>query len=111
MKSILKFPISKVLYNFGLMLLVFTICRLAFFLSNYNYFSDLNIGEILNIFAGGLKFDISALLYFKYIPDVPTNYNIPVDFNIEAVNVADPLPPPNINWVGIGLESVALYPK
>ena len=65
MKSILNFPISKVLYNFGLMLLVFTICRLAFFLSNYNYFSDLNIGEILNIFAGGLKFDISALLYFN----------------------------------------------
>ncbi|MBR6685833.1 MAG: sulfatase-like hydrolase/transferase, partial [Paludibacteraceae bacterium] len=65
MKSILNFPISKVLYNFGLMLLVFTICRLAFFLSNYNYFSDLNIGEILNIFSGGVKFDISALLYFN----------------------------------------------
>ena len=65
MKSILNFPISKVLYNFGLMLLVFTICRLAFFLSNYNYFSDLNIGEILKIFYGGVKFDISALLYFN----------------------------------------------
>ncbi len=67
MKSFKNFPIVRVLFNFGLMLLVFTLCRLAFYLSNYNYFSDLNIGEILKIFYGGVKFDISALLYFNVV--------------------------------------------
>lgn len=67
MKSFKNFPIVRVLFNFGLMLLVFTLCRLAFYLSNYNYFSDLNIGEILKIFYGGVKFDISALLYFNVL--------------------------------------------
>ena len=67
MKSFKNFPIVRVLFNFGLMLLVFTLCRLAFYLSNYNYFSDLNIGEILKIFYGGIKFDISALLYFNVV--------------------------------------------
>ncbi len=67
MKSFKNFPIVRVLFNFGLMLLVFSLCRLAFYLSNYNYFSDLNIGEILKIFYGGVKFDISALLYFNVL--------------------------------------------
>ena len=67
MKSFKNFPIVRVLFNFGLMLLVFTLCRLAFYLSNYNYFSDLSISEILKIFYGGVKFDISALLYFNVV--------------------------------------------
>jgi hypothetical protein len=67
MISIKKYPIVSVLCNFGLMLLVFTLCRLAFLFSNYSYFSDLNFAELIKIFAGGIKFDVSALIYFNVI--------------------------------------------
>lgn len=67
MISIKKYPIVSVLCNFGLMLLVFTLCRLAFLFSNYSYFSDLTFVELTKIFAGGIKFDISSLIYFNAI--------------------------------------------
>ncbi len=67
MMSLKKYPIVSVLCNFGLMLLVFTLCRLAFLFSNYSYFSDLNFAELIKIFAGGIKFDVSALIYFNVI--------------------------------------------
>lgn len=67
MMSLKKYPIVSVLCNFGLMLLVFTLCRLAFLFSNYSYFSDLNFAELVKIFAGGIKFDVSALIYFNVI--------------------------------------------
>lgn len=62
-----KYPIISVLCNFGLILLAFTLCRLAFLFSNYSYFSDLTFVELTRIFAGGIKFDISALIYFNAI--------------------------------------------
>ena len=62
-----KYPIISVLCNFGLILLAFTLCRLAFLFSNYSYFSDLNFAELVKIFAGGIKFDVSALIYFNVI--------------------------------------------
>ena len=62
-----KYPIISVLSNFGLILLAFTLCRLAFLFSNYSYFSDLTFAELTRIFAGGIKFDISSLIYFNAI--------------------------------------------
>ena len=62
-----KYPIISVLCNFGLILLAFTLCRLAFLFSNYSYFSDLTFVELTRIFAGGIKFDISSLIYFNAI--------------------------------------------
>ena len=62
-----KHPIISVLCNFGLILLAFTLCRLAFLFSNYSYFSDLTFVELTRIFAGGIKFDISSLIYFNAI--------------------------------------------
>ena len=67
MISLKKYPIISVLCNFGLILLVFTLCRLVFLLSNYSYFSDLTSIELVKIFSGGVKFDISALVYFNAI--------------------------------------------
>lgn len=67
MITIKKYPIISVLCNFVLILLVFTLCRLAFLFSNYSYFSDLGFAELIKIFSGGVKFDISALIYFNAI--------------------------------------------
>ena len=61
------FAFISVLCNFGLILLAFTLCRLAFLFSNYSYFSDLTFVELTRIFAGGIKFDISSLIYFNAI--------------------------------------------
>lgn len=67
MISIKKYPIVSVLCNFGLIMLAFTLCRFAFLLANYSYFSELNFSELLKIFCGGLKFDVSSLIYFNAI--------------------------------------------
>lgn len=67
MISIKKYPIVSVLCNFGLIMLAFTLCRFAFLFANYSYFSDLNFSELLKIFCGGLKFDVSSLIYFNAI--------------------------------------------
>lgn len=46
-----------------IILLLYTICRIAFYLFNQQLFPGININGFLNILRGGIKFDISAILY------------------------------------------------
>ena len=48
-------------------LLLFSLCRLLFYLFNYTYFSDISILELLKIFLAGLRFDIAALVIVNSI--------------------------------------------
>lgn len=52
-------------YRFTLLLVLYAVCRLGFYLANLSLFNHLNFSEILYIFAGGIKFDIVALLYIN----------------------------------------------
>ncbi|MDR0419119.1 MAG: LTA synthase family protein, partial [Prevotellaceae bacterium] len=45
------------------MLLLFSICRLLFFLFNRNLFPDISADQFWTIFIGGLRFDVSALAW------------------------------------------------
>jgi phosphoglycerol transferase MdoB-like AlkP superfamily enzyme len=47
----------------GLIMVLFTFCRLGFYLFNYSYFKDLDRPTFLYIFLGGIKFDLTAVLY------------------------------------------------
>ena len=50
------------LKKIGLLLFVYTICRLLFYWFNYSYFSDLSLGQLLLILLSGLRFDLSVII-------------------------------------------------
>lgn len=54
-------------YRFLLLLLLYALCRLGFYLSNYSLFKHLSTAEIAYIFLGGIKFDLVALLYINAV--------------------------------------------
>jgi phosphoglycerol transferase MdoB-like AlkP superfamily enzyme len=45
--------------------LLYSICRVLFFVFNISSFSELSITNFLQILLGGLKFDLSAILYIN----------------------------------------------
>lgn len=46
-----------------LILVMYSICRLAYYLFNKDLFPDVSISSLILMMEGGLKFDISAILY------------------------------------------------
>lgn len=60
-------PALVFLYNFLLVMAVFSLCRIFFFCVNHSYFQDMTFGHFMNLMKGGLKFDLSALLYTNCI--------------------------------------------
>jgi phosphoglycerol transferase MdoB-like AlkP superfamily enzyme len=46
----------------GLLLFVYTICRILFYLFNFSYFSDLSFGQTFFIMLVGIRFDLSAVI-------------------------------------------------
>lgn len=70
----------KVIYRLLLMMLLFSAGRVAFYLYNQSLFPQMNFSKFMTIVYGGLKFDISAILYtnlffiaFFFIPN-PLRY-------------------------------------
>ena len=53
---------ALILY-FLIMMLLFTLSRLGFYFYNKNFFPGMTFSRFLTILAGGLKFDVSAVLY------------------------------------------------
>ncbi|MEQ9415601.1 MAG: hypothetical protein RIF39_17320, partial [Cyclobacteriaceae bacterium] len=43
----------------------YTICRISFYLFNISFFPDMTWGRMSTIMLGGLKFDLSAVLYLN----------------------------------------------
>jgi phosphoglycerol transferase MdoB-like AlkP superfamily enzyme len=43
--------------------LLFTVCRIGFYLFNMSYFPGMTPGKFLVILAGGIRFDLTAILY------------------------------------------------
>lgn len=50
------------LKKIGLLLFLYSICRILFYWFNYFYFSDLSFGQLLLILLSGLRFDISVII-------------------------------------------------
>lgn len=53
------------LVRLSIILFLFTICRLAFYTLNQELFPDTDTGSFLTMLLGGVKFDISAILYIN----------------------------------------------
>jgi phosphoglycerol transferase MdoB-like AlkP superfamily enzyme len=49
----------------GLCMLMFTICRIGFYLFNASFFPEMTFGNFLRLETGGIRFDLSAVLYLN----------------------------------------------
>lgn len=56
---------TALLYRFVLLLVLYSLCRLGFYLANQSFFNHLSFADLAYIFAGGVKFDLVALLYIN----------------------------------------------
>jgi len=56
---------AAMLYRLGLAMLLFTLCRVGFYLYNTDIFTGISLSYFLYLLYGGLKFDLSALLYIN----------------------------------------------
>ncbi|WP_316749410.1 LTA synthase family protein [Pedobacter gandavensis] len=54
-------------YRFLILLLLYTLCRIGFYLFNQDLFQNITLPKYLYILWGGLKFDVSALVYINSI--------------------------------------------
>jgi phosphoglycerol transferase MdoB-like AlkP superfamily enzyme len=55
------------LYRILLIMLIFSLCRIGFFLFNFKMFPGISPGQLLDILKGGLSFDISAIVYINLL--------------------------------------------
>ncbi|MGL4956486.1 MAG: LTA synthase family protein [Bacteroidales bacterium] len=71
------------LSNFALLMLLFSIQRLLFYLFNRSFFPDISFAQLSYIFFGGLRYDLSALLWanIAYI----VLYLIPFKFRFHTI--------------------------
>lgn len=65
-------------YRILIMMVLFTLCRIGFFLFNIKMFPGVSPKEFLTILRGGLSFDISAIVYINMLFILLSM--IPVDF-------------------------------
>jgi phosphoglycerol transferase MdoB-like AlkP superfamily enzyme len=53
------------LRRLSIVLILYTICRLLFYLLNHDLFVNIGLGEFLLLLAAGLRFDITAIIYIN----------------------------------------------
>ncbi len=58
---------QALLIRFAIIMLIYSISRIVFFAANYNMFQETTFTGFLFILMGGLKFDLSALLFINAI--------------------------------------------
>ena len=60
-----KKPEGFLVYRISAVMLLFTLSRFIFYILNLNLFPVTNTGELLVIFLGGIRFDLTAVLYIN----------------------------------------------
>lgn len=63
-------------------MLLFTVCRIGFYAFNYSYFPGVNPAGFFRILYGGLKFDLTAVLYVNAL--VIVLMIVPLDIRFKA---------------------------
>jgi hypothetical protein len=55
------------IYRIVLIMILFSLCRVGFYVFNYKMFPDVSMGQFLTMMKGGLTFDISAVVYINML--------------------------------------------
>jgi phosphoglycerol transferase MdoB-like AlkP superfamily enzyme len=69
--------------RFLLAMFLFTLCRIGFYAYNTEFFPEMTISNFLGILWGGLRFDLTALLYINSLMIVLTL--LPFDFRFTKI--------------------------
>ncbi|HEY9049698.1 MAG TPA: sulfatase-like hydrolase/transferase [Ohtaekwangia sp.] len=70
-------------FRLSLAMALYTLCRLGFYIFNAGYFSGLELKDFLRIFGGGLRFDLTAVLYTNAL--VILLMIVPLPFRTHAI--------------------------
>lgn len=78
----------SLLLHFGFVILLYSLCRVAFYLFNKEFFPEISLSHFIRLMAGGLRFDLAALLYLNAV--FILFYIIPwnLRFNVRAQRIA-----------------------
>lgn len=63
LKSLRQNIYMVTIVNLLLAMLMYSLCRLEFFVLNKDFFPGIRASQVFTVFSGGLKFDLSAVLY------------------------------------------------
>ncbi len=74
---------QTLLIRFSIVMLVYTLMRIVFFIANYSLFQETTFTGFMVILLGGLKFDLSALLFINSIYII--SQTIPFRFRYKPV--------------------------
>lgn len=55
------------IYRILLIMVLFSLCRIGFYVFNLKMFPDVSFAQLMNMMKGGLSFDISAIVYINMI--------------------------------------------
>lgn len=74
-------PYLALAIRLGLMLVLYALLRLGFYAFNISQFPQVSFGELMTMMAGGIKFDIVALLYINILYILLVSFPIPFKYN------------------------------
>ncbi len=80
-------PYLAMAVRLGLMLLLYTFLRLGFYGFNASQFPQVAVGELLFMLAGGVKFDIVALLYINILYILLESIPVPFKYSLKYSQV------------------------
>jgi len=74
---------SAMVLRLLLAMLLFTLCRIGFYIFNASYFPEITASSFIQILFGGLRFDLTAVLYINVLNIFLTI--LPLDFRFHTV--------------------------
>ncbi|MDR1672638.1 MAG: LTA synthase family protein [Bacteroidales bacterium] len=90
----------RAIYNTLLVMLLFMLCRIAFYLFNADHFPDMTFGHFVHLCRGALQFDLTAVLYTNLLYFLLMLFPVPFRANRKYQTVA--------KWIFIVTNSLAL---
>jgi len=63
----MRSPLVVLIYKLSIVMFLYTVCRILFYSFNMGLFPDVNVGLFTIMLLGGLRFDLSAILYFNLL--------------------------------------------
>ena len=67
MRRVLQHPWFVAAWNFALLMVIYTLSRVFYYYTNIDSYPDVSTSHLLEMMFGGLRFDLTALLYLNSV--------------------------------------------
>ncbi|HLF33695.1 MAG TPA: LTA synthase family protein [Cyclobacteriaceae bacterium] len=82
-REYLRHILVVLIYRIFIVMVLFTLCRIGFYLFNHSMFPGISPGRIIRILSGGFVFDLSGVLYLNLLIIIP--HILPFDFRYSSI--------------------------